>query len=149
MLTACATDEPRTIVVPAGGGGPTTAPPTATTTPRPGSLPHYGEPDYTYDLVPMCFCAFAGPVRITVKDGEVARAVMVAKRRPGKEPQKAPAYWRLTINDVIDAANDTSLDDVEVAWPQGQAWPSRVALDPERNAADDEITYLIRRVHVA
>ncbi|HRI96992.1 MAG TPA: DUF6174 domain-containing protein, partial [Nocardioides sp.] len=70
--------------------------------------------------------------------------------RGGAEPgEPADNAFRLTINDIIDRANDTEADKVTVDWPAGQDYPSSVYVDQQKNAADDEIGYTIEGVQVS
>ena len=58
------------------------------------------------------------------------------------------SYW-LTINDVIDKANDTEADRVTVDWPAGQDYPNSVFVDSKKTMADDEVSYTIADVVVS
>ena len=53
-------------------------------------------------------------------------------------------WMRVSINDVIDAANNENAAQVRVRWPQGQDYPTSVWVDRDANMADDEIGYSIR-----
>ena len=55
----------------------------------------------------------------------------------------------MTINDVIDTANDTGADTVKVRWPAGQDHPTSVWVDRDTNTIDEEIGYTIRDVDPA
>lgn len=59
---------------------------------------------------------------------------------------EAGDWMRVTIDDVIDAANDEQAYRVRVRWPEGQAYPSSVYVDLNANGADDETGYSIRYV---
>ena len=70
--------------------------------------------------------------------------------RDGNIQQGDPAdkiFW-LTINDVIDKANDTEAAQVDVEWPAGQDYPDSVYVDGDQQIADDEIGYTIAKVEV-
>jgi hypothetical protein len=88
----------------------------------------------------------------TVADAEVVGAVygMDDAGRGGAHSGDPadPSFW-LTINDVIDKANDTDADRVEVDWPDGQDYPTSVFVDGATNVADDEIGYTIANVVVS
>ncbi|UMG91721.1 DUF6174 domain-containing protein [Nocardioides sp. TF02-7] len=134
-------DDPAT----ADGGTTTTGP---TDDPTTGTYPEFAAQDYTYLLEQVCFCPVTGPVQVTVRDGEVVEAVVTRNRHGVKKGTPAPDYLRATINDVIARANDTEADSVEVVWPEGQDYPSRVEVDQMANATDDEITFIVRDVRV-
>jgi hypothetical protein len=92
------------------------------------------------------------PVEVTVADSEVVGAVYSVDDSGRGEVQAGdPAdhrFW-MTINQVIDAANDTEADKVRVDWPAGQDYPNSVYVDSEKNMADDEIGYTIANVVVS
>ena len=147
-LSACGDESgPETA------GDPT---PSASTSPSPtaeptvGSYPAFAPEDYSYTLVVMCFCADAGvDIRVTVAGGTVSDAVYARSGRGVKKGDPVEKYRWLTINDVIDAANDTEADSVQVTWPDGQDYPTSVYVDPQANAMDEEIGYEISDVVVA
>lgn len=123
---------------PAGGPGshPTAAP-----------WPSYDVDDYTYTLRTSCFCAERGvPVIVTVRDGKVTDAVYAHKGWGHAAGDPAGDWLRVSINDVIDAANTQHASQVLVTWPQGQDYPTSVWVDPDANTADEEIGYTIHHV---
>lgn len=156
-LLATATAIALTALTGCGGDDTTATDPTSrttsssqpTTSPTVGTYPDFEATDYTYLLEQRCFCPLTGPVKVTVEDGEVTDAVIARGGHGMKKGSDAPSYLRLTINDIIARANDTKAAKVDVDWPEGQDWPSKVYVDKVENAMDDEITYLIRDVQVA
>ena len=112
-------------------------------TPSAGSYPTYAPSSYSYRLRVLCYCPVVGPVDVTVKDGQVASALVAAGAHKGED---APAYTRKTINDLIAIANDPKSGDVEVTWPAGADAPTKIAVNPIRMAADAGVTYTIRDV---
>jgi hypothetical protein len=137
------------------GSGSST--PAATLTPDAGTAPPSGPPwpaydveDYTFTLRVLCYCPGAGvPVTVTVTDGKVAAAVFAKKGsgRPAGAP--APEWQRVTINDVIDAANDIDADTINVRWPAGQDYPMSVWVDRDTHTIDEEIGYTVRDIDPA
>jgi hypothetical protein len=128
---------------------PTPAPiPTVpTTTPPTGTYPAYPHDDYTFVLNLSCFCADRGvPSRITVEDGTVTSAVYLRNGRGHHAGDPAPKWLWITLADVIDAANDTEAAQVDVTWPAGQEYPTRVYVDQDRMMADEEIGYSVSDV---
>ncbi|WP_028653362.1 DUF6174 domain-containing protein [Nocardioides halotolerans] len=153
-LAACSDDD-------SGGVASDPAPTTATSTPSPtaeptvGTYPEFGPTDYTFELTVTCFCIGGGaPVVVTVADGEVEAAVYGAGGGGGRDGgivEGAPAeqtFW-MTINDVIEKANDTEAARVDVDWPDGQDYPSSVYVDGSEEIADDETGYTIANVEVS
>ena len=69
--------------------------------------------------------------------------------RPLKEGDQADKSFWITINDVIDQANDTEAARVDVEWPDGQDYPTSVYVDGSEDIADDEIGYTIANVVVS
>ncbi len=114
-----------------------------------GTYPEFDATDYSFVLEQQCYCPLTGPVKVTVEDGEVTSAVIVKGGNGIKKGSEAPEYLHLTINDVIAHANDTSAAKIDVDWPEGQDWPSTVAVDQIENAVDDEVTYVIRDVRIS
>jgi len=131
---------------------PSTPTSTATPTAEPtvGTYPEFEPQNYTYTLVVSCFCPDGGvPVEITVEDGEVTSAVYGQDGRGVRKGDPAEDYRQITINDVIEAANDTEAHSVDVDWPEGQDYPSSVAVDPDELTIDEEVAYTISEVVVA
>ena len=156
-LAACGSSDDGDDV--ATDPGPTTA--TSTPTPSPtaaptvGTYPEFEPTDYTFELTVTCFCMGAGvPVVVTVADAEVVAAVYGLGQSGGRDGEiKAgdPAdkiFW-LTINDVIEKANDTEAARVDVEWPAGQDYPNSVYVDGDQQIADDETGYTISKVEVS
>ncbi|MCL8024944.1 DUF6174 domain-containing protein [Nocardioides bruguierae] len=165
LLTACSGSGTTTAADPAAqddtGGStgtasstpdPGTDPSTSPTAePTVGTYPGFGPTSYSYTLVVGCFCPDGGsPVRVTVVDDEVVSAVYLRGGGRGgvEKGQEAPAYRWVSLDDVIDAANDTEADQVVVDWPDGQDFPSAVAVDTDERMADEEISYQVRDVEV-
>jgi hypothetical protein len=135
------------------------APTTATSTPSPtaeptvGTYPEFEPTDYSFELTVSCFCAGGGtPITVTVAEAEVVGAVYTTDST-GRGGAKAgdtadQSYW-LTINDIIDKANDTEADQVDVDWPAGQDYPNSVFVDSHKTMADEEVSYTIADVVVS
>jgi hypothetical protein len=131
------------------GPSTTTTEPTPTQEPTVGTYPAFGPEDYTYTLVLACFCAGGGtPVDVTVRDGEVIDAVYDGDGRGAEAGTPADKLMWLTINDVIDEANDTGAASVQVEWPAGQDYPNSVYVDQDRGVADEERGYQVSKVVV-
>lgn len=123
--------------------------PTPSSTPTVGTYPDFAPDDYTYTLAVSCFCPDAGePVRVTVVAGEAVEAVYLEDGRAVTKGDQAPEYRRLTIDEVIEAANDTEADLVKVRWPEGQDYPTSVYVDQDEMMVDEEIGYAVSDVVV-
>ena len=91
---------------------------------------------------------------VTVADAEVVGAVYGMGQSGGRDGEIQagdPAdenFW-MTINDVIEKANDTEAARVDVDWPAGQDYPNSVYVDGNEQIADDETGYTIANVEVA
>lgn len=146
-FAGCSGDDGSTAKDPAqkDASSETTEP---TVEPTVGTYPELDAQSYTYLLEQQCFCPLAGPVRVTVEDGEVTSAVVTERGNGMKKGSDAPEYLWITINDVIAYANDTEAAKVDVEWPEGQDWPSKVAVDRVENAIDDEITFVVSDVQL-
>lgn len=143
LLAAGCSDEVDTGS-PHGVPSPTSAP---TGPPWPG----YAPSDYTYVLGTECFCE-SERVRVTVRDGEVESVVYAKKGYDhgvgDPVPHDATWLW-LSIDDVIDLANDPDIAEAKVEWPKDQDYPGRVWIDRDKNAIDEEIGYTITHVQPA
>lgn len=113
-----------------------------------GDYPTFAPEDYAFRLEVLCYCPQVGAVRVRVRDGKVVSARMLQDARSAPKGAEAPAYAKKTINDIIALANDSKAASVDVTWPDGQDYPSAVAVDRIADATDDEVTYTIRNVNV-
>lgn len=150
VLAACGGEDSSTAEDPADG--PSAAESSTAvdgSTAEPGGFPAFAPEDYSYLLEVICYCPLTGPVEVTVEGGEVASAVYARGGHGLKEGDDAPVFMRKTINDVIDAANDTDAAEVDVTWPEGQDYPRSVSVDQDNRMVDEEITYIVRRVQVS
>lgn len=150
VLTGCGDDGNEVASDP--GPAPATTEPTAdpTVAPTVGSYPPFEPADYTYTLVLACFCAGGGtPIDVTVRDGEVIDAVYDGDGRGAEAGTPADEFMWLTINDVIDEANDKEAASVQVDWPAGQDYPNSVYVDEDLDTVDEERGYQISNVVVS
>lgn len=123
---------------------------TPTSHPTAAPWPWYQADDYTFTLRVTCYCPDAGaPITVTVTDGKIAGAVFARKGWGHPVGAPAPKWMQVTINDVIDAANNKKADTVTVRWPDGQGYPNSVWVDLDKNMADEERGYTIRNVEPA
>jgi hypothetical protein len=146
VLAGCGGDDGEDV---ASDPGPATTEPTPTAAPTVGTYPAFEPEDYTYTLVVACFCPGGGtPVDVTVRDGAVVDAVYDGEGRGAEAGTPADDFMWLTINDVIDEANDTGAASVEVEWPAGQDYPTSVYVDEDLDTIDEERGYEISDVVV-
>jgi hypothetical protein len=142
-LTACGSDS-GDLVIEDG----VRADPTPTPTLGPGELPS----SYVFTFSASCYCPDTDVVyRVEVMDDAVASAVVdsVGSRRTAKSVQpgdEAPEYYRISIQDMLDSEGmfePGPADEVDVTWPEGSDHPTRIAVDRDEMAVDDEVTYEI------
>ena len=91
------------------------------------------------------------PIEVTVENAVVVGAIYGpgdGGRGGVKEGDPADKHFWITINDVIDQANDTKAARVDVDWPAGQDYPNTVYVDGSEMIADDEVGYTISNVVV-
>lgn len=150
VLVGCGAEPDEDTVATDPTSSPTpTETPTPTEQPTVGTYPDFEPDDYAYTLVTSCFCPDAGtPVRVTVVAGAAVEAVYLEDGRGVKKGDQAPEYRRITIDEVIEAANDTEAALVKVKWPEGQDYPSSVYVDQDERMADEEVGYLVSDVVV-
>ncbi len=119
-------------------------------TPTIGSYPDFPHENYDFTVSVTCFCPDAGnPIRIRVRDGEVTDATFAGKGRGHGAGDPVVGSWqRLTLDQIIAAANNTEADKVQVDWPAGQDYPSSVYVDQSFQAVDEEIGYTVSDVVV-
>ena len=99
--------------------------------------------DFVYEV--SCFCGFTtpNPVKISVRDGSVTAATPVGSFI-GTMP---PLNTFPTIDSVfvtLEKAEKNSPDGVTVKFDPTYHYPTRIDVDPIKNAADDEVTYTIQ-----
>ncbi|MEU6222936.1 DUF6174 domain-containing protein [Streptomyces sp. NPDC047042] len=84
-----------------------------------------------------------GTFRVTVRDGKVAKAVGLddsARWAVERAPEEVPTIKGLL--DQLARAHDEGADTAEAEYaPDGH--PVRITLDPEKDAVDDEQSYVI------
>lgn len=149
VLVGCGSEPDDDTVANDPTTSPTPTETTPTAQPTLGTYPDFEPDDYSYTLVVSCFCPDAGtPVRVTVVAGEAVEAVYAEDGRGVTQGDPAPEYRWLTIDEVIEAANDTEAAVVKVKWPEGQDYPSAVSVDQDKMMADEEIGYLVSDVVV-
>jgi hypothetical protein len=149
VLGACGGDGDEIASDPGPATPTPTVEPTSTAAPTVGTYPSFAPEDYTYTLVLACFCAGGGtPVDVTVRDGEVTDATYDGDGRGAEAGTPADQLMWLTINDVIDEANDTDAASIEVDWPAGQDYPNSVYVDEDSDTVDEERGYQISSVVV-
>ena len=120
-----------------------------TTVPTVGTYPSFEPEDYTFQLIVSCFCVGAGvPIEVTVVDAQVVDAIYLGGGRGSQAGEPADEYHWLTINDIIDAANETDAAQVTVDWPADQDHPSSVWVDQDLNTVDEEIGYEVSNVFI-
>jgi hypothetical protein len=155
FLAGCGADDFPVARDPATTGpsaATTGSSPEPTAEPTVGTYPPFRPESYRFRLVVSCYCPGTGvPIKVTVEDDEVVRAVyLAADEGRGVDEKGDPAdklYW-LTIDDIIKAANDTRAARVTVEWPPGQDYPSSVYVDKDLDMADEEIGYEVSAVRV-
>lgn len=149
VLAGCGNGSATTARDPGDRPDQSTSPsdsPSASPSPTVGSYPAYPHEDYDFTVRAICFCPDAGqPVRIEVRGGEVESAVWAKKGR-GHAAGEPAAFPHVTIDDIVAAINDPDAARVDVTWPAGQEYPSKVYIDRAENIADEEIGYTLRDV---
>lgn len=149
LLAGCgAQTEPGTTARESTSPSPSSSPSSPSASPTVGSYPAFAPTDYDFTLRLSCFCGYANdPIRVKVRGGAVTSARFLTKGYGHKAGARAPITG-VTLNDIIDAANDTTAAQVEVRWPAGQDYPTSVYVDQNTMTADEEIGYAVSHVRV-
>ena len=149
-LAGCSGDDDgNTATDPAEKSDTTTEPTPTRRTAATGSYPEFDAADYTFVLEQLCYC----PVDRTGQGHGRGRRGHVRRDHQGRardeEGQRRPGV-PLDHDQRRDRPRQRHRvpPQVDVDWPDGQDWPSTVAIDQIENAVDDEVTYTIRDVSV-
>ena len=98
--------------------------------------------DFVYQV--SCFCGFTfpNPVKLSVRNGVVSAAVPI-----GSFVGTLPALSTYPTIDslfvVLETAQKNTPNGVTVEFDPTYHFPIRIAVDPIKNAADDEVTYTV------
>jgi hypothetical protein len=98
--------------------------------------------DFVYQV--SCFCGIPGPnpVKLSVRKGQVTAAAPV-----GSFTGSIPALSTYPTIDslfvILEAAEKKTPAGVEVDFDPTYHYPTKIAIDPVKNAADDEVTYTV------
>jgi len=151
VLGACGDSGEQVASDPATSSTSPTSTPTPSPSPTVGTYPAYPYADYAYTLQIRCFCANVDQAyRITVKGGQVESVTWATAEDGHQVGEPVPdKYLRITLQDIIDNANDTEAAEVKVDWPAGQDYPNSVYVDKSAKIADEETTWLVSDVEPA
>ena len=98
--------------------------------------------DFVYQV--SCFCGFTipNPVKLSVRNGVVSAAVPVGSFVGTLPPLSVyPTIDSLFV--VLETARKNTPDGVTVDFDPTYHYPTKIAIDPVKNAADDEVTYTV------
>ena len=105
-----------------------------------------GGPDYEFVLDRICECLVVGPVRLTVRDGDVqgAEALEGSSSAPGThpDPEQFPTIDELFTQ--LRAAAAAGPARFEVAFDQTLGHPVSVDVDISEQIADEELLLEVR-----
>jgi hypothetical protein len=103
--------------------------------------PRYtGPDDYAYTLTVTCYCILPGPLRVTVRDGEVAGAERLAETDlPDAEGEGT------TLADLTALARRAlrEADRVDVTYDPTYGYPTDLYIDWDEGIADEEVGYTV------
>jgi len=98
--------------------------------------------DFVYQV--SCFCAFTGPnpVKLSVRNGVVAGATPVGSFIGTMPPLSTyPTIDSLFV--VLETAQKNTPTGVTVDFDPTYHYPTKIFIDPIKNATDDEVTYTV------
>lgn len=103
-----------------------------------------GPTQYTYQFQRSCYCVTnaIAAVFITVNAGQVVTVV----REDGQPVSGAEvdAFYRITIDSlfgIIGDAIDRDAAELHVGYDERLGYPTRIAIDYDRQLIDEEVTY--------
>jgi hypothetical protein len=98
--------------------------------------------DFVYHV--SCFCASNGPnpVKLSVRNGVVTAATPVGSFiGTMRAPSTYPTIDSLFV--TLEKAQKNTPDGVTVDFDLTYHYPTKIFVDPLKNAADDEVTYTV------
>lgn len=98
---------------------------------------------YRYAVERICFCGLAGPVRVTVEDGEPTERVFVVSGDPVPEEQ---GEWYPTVDGLFTILFDAVRRDafsIEVTYDPETGVPLDIFIDYAQNIADEELGFRV------
>ena len=102
-----------------------------------------GISDYRMHQTVLCFCVNEGPYTVFVKSDTIYSAVNSQNGEP-----VGPSNLNLfTVDELFDLVEDASMqkaDVLKVEFDKFYHYPKRIEIDYSRQAADDEITIIIK-----
>lgn len=100
-----------------------------------------------YDFVygESCFCGFSrpNPVKLSVRDGVVSAATPVGSYI-GTMPALNTYPTMDSVFAILERAQKNTPSGVTVEFDPTYHYPTRIFVDPLKNAADDEVTYTVQ-----
>jgi hypothetical protein len=107
-----------------------------------------GIDDYTIELEQICFCAFVGRARLTVRNDVVVRTESV---QTGESLDPQVAEWLPTVDELfalVDEAIARGAARVDAVYSPSFGYPVSVSLDYRLEVADDEVAYSVFRFQI-
>jgi len=98
-------------------------------------------PQYSFTWQQGCFCPEESikPIRITVKGGDITKAVYVADGQPVSASVRSGLRTIEGVFDLIQARLDQHVDEVTVTYDAAY-YPTSVFIDISKKAADEELS---------
>jgi hypothetical protein len=102
--------------------------------------------DFVYQV--SCFCAILGPnpAKISVRDNTVTGVTSADSTISlGVTPPLSSYPTVDSLFSILERAQKATPTGVTVEFDQTYHYPSKIFVDPVKNAADDEITYTVQK----
>jgi hypothetical protein len=101
---------------------------------------------YSFAIERQCFCPeeWRGPFDVTVVEG----GATLVQFKGGVAVQDRVAELPKTMEALFDLIVANAPTEPDVAYDDRFGFPLRIALDPMKNAIDDEVTYVISNFRV-
>jgi len=102
--------------------------------------------EYQFNYTRSCFCPALTNVRVTVRNGVVVSARVIATGAELSPTERAEIPTIDGLFDVIESAIDQRAHELRVSYDAQMGFPMSIVLDYREMIADDEVFYEVKEV---
>jgi hypothetical protein len=102
--------------------------------------------DYQFVYSQACFCGFTGPnpAKLTVKNGVVVKVEATGTATLPPTTPAAATYPTIdSLFAIVEKARKAKPASLDIDFDPTYHYPTSIAIDPVKNAVDDEVTYRV------